>query len=379
MSDVLRPEDFPGEGAYRAALARQERERELDRQVSAPGPLGSDARREFEAAIPTYLQRVPGVVVQDPETEETTSVPPPRDGQDRGTDGGGEDDGTDDGGGETPAEQEDARTFIAAMLGEFGLGDLAEFVYQGMISKKFDLDQPAAIFFALRETDAYKKRFPANERRKANNLPELDPSAYVNIEREYRQTLRTMGLPIDFVDYTNLIAGDVSNAELKDRIEDGYRAVAEADPETKNALERLYGVSESGMAAYFLDPVRGLTELKRQAEAAKVAGAGFTGLGITLGKAEAENVLAMGYTPATARARFAEQGALRGLYQEEGGEEALTTAEKVGAAIGYDPLAAQKLERRKQLRRAQFLGGGRFAGTTGATSGTTESSVGIAQ
>lgn len=292
--------------------------------------------------------------------------------------GGNEDTGdNEDTGG--PGEFEDARVTLAAILSEFGLENLADYIYGEVVARRVDPKDSAAVFYSVRNTDAYKTRFAANERRKAAGLPELDPYSYIKIEKEYRQTLRTMGLPIDFVDYTNLIAGDVSNAELKERIEDGYRAVAEADPETRNALKRIYNVDESGMAAYFLDPVRGLTELKKQAEASKIAGAGYTGLGITLGKAEAENVLAMGYTSAQARAKFAEQGALRGLYEEQYTEEGLSAAEKTGAAIGYDPLAAQKLERRKQLRKASFLGGGRFAATTGATSGSAETGVGAAQ
>jgi hypothetical protein len=276
-------------------------------------------------------------------------------------------------------EQGDARMTLKAILSEFGLEEMADYLYKEVVGGRVNIQDRAAIFYAIRDTDSYKKRFAANARRKAAGLQELDPYSYIRVEKEYRETLRTMGLPIDFVDYADLIAGDVSNLELKERIEDGYRAVSEADPETKNALRRIYGVSESGMAAYFLDPKRGLTELKKQAEASKVAGAGFTGLGITLGKTEAENVLAMGYTSGQARAKFASEGAFRGLYQEQGTEEALSVSEKVGAAVGYDPVAAQKLERRKLLRKAQFLGGGRFTATTGATSGTAETGVGSAQ
>lgn len=289
------------------------------------------------------------------------------------TDSGNQNNGNNDG------ERTSALTAIRSVLAEFGLESIADYLYGEYTSKRLDISNRAALLYAARSQEAYQQRFSANARRKAAGLPELDPFEYLRIEGEYRQTLRTLGMPTDLVSFNDLIAGDVSNAELKDRIEDGYKAVAEADPATKDALRRIYDVSDSQLATYFLDPKRGMTEIKRAAEAAKVAGGGFTGLGLTLGKTEAENVLAMGYTAQQARAKFTEAGALRGLYEEQGTEDALSVSEKVGAAIGYDPLAAQKLERRKQLRKAQFLGGGRFVGTTGATSGSIETGVGTSQ
>ena len=170
--------------------------------------------------------------------------------------------------------------------------------------------------------------------------------------------------------------GDFEGAlEAADNAVDLDASVAEHHVVRGNALQVLMRLEEAkrayGRALEMGKDERAVSGLKLTEEViAKVA---------KDGEAEAENVLAMGYTSAQARAKFAEQGALRGLYEEQYTEEGLSAAEKTGAAIGYDPLAAQKLERRKQLRKASFLGGGRFAATTGATSGSAETGVGAAQ
>ena len=61
------------------------------------------------------------------------------------------------------------------------------------------------------------------------------------------------------------------------------------------------------------------------------------------------------------------------------GEEMLTQQQQVGAALGYDVNAQKILAQRKQGRKNVFAGGGKFTSTTGATSGTTESGLNVAQ
>jgi len=57
----------------------------------------------------------------------------------------------------------------------------------------------------------------------------------------------------------------------------------------------------------------------------------------------------------------------------------LTQEQKVGAAFGFDIASQQEIERRKAQRIGEFTGGGSFARTTGATSGTVETGAGMAQ
>jgi len=69
----------------------------------------------------------------------------------------------------------------------------------------------------------------------------------------------------------------------------------------------------------------------------------------------------------------------RGLYETMAGEEDISMQEKLGETFGYNPEAQAKIEKRISTRRGEFMGGGRFAATTGATSGTIETGVGSAQ
>jgi hypothetical protein len=101
--------------------------------------------------------------------------------------------------------------------------------------------------------------------------------------------------------------------------------------------------------------------------------------GVQLGKTEAEMLVERGVTEEEAQQRFTERGLLRGLYQGMTGEEALSAEEELGATFGYDVQAQKKLAERRSRRFAEFQGGGGFARTTGATSGTIETGAGMAQ
>ena len=277
--------------------------------------------------------------------------------------------------------QRDARTTITEMLQSFGLGELADYTYREIIAQ--DVTNPDVIMFRLREQPAYQRRFAANAVRARKGLAELDPASYIALENQYRETLRSNGLPANFYDqtedFTALLEGDVSPSELNERVQQGYRAVADADPAVKRQMQQLYGVGDAELAAYFLDPERAAPLLTRQARAAQIAARGAEQGGIQLTGALAEDLARRGITEAEAQRGFAEIGALGELRQTFAGETALSTEQLVGAQFNQNIQAQQELERRRRLRTAEFAGGGQFARTTGATSGSIETGVGTAQ
>ena len=277
----------------------------------------------------------------------------------------------------------DARTTIAAVLRRFGLEALSERLYDIYARQEVDLNNPDALVFAISETPEYKTRFAGNARRASKGLPELDPGSYIELENSYRNILRSNGLPPEFYDttddFSNLISGDVSPAELQARIQNGYRKVREADPEVKRQMRQLYNVDDAGLAAYFLDPERATPILEAQARAAEIAARGREQGGIQLTQMTAEELVSRGFTEEQATEAFRRMNLLSGLYTEMGTEMQLTEQEKVGAAFGYDVEALQTLEQRARRRVAEFQGGGQFAGTRGATSGTIETGLGQAQ
>jgi hypothetical protein len=284
----------------------------------------------------------------------------------------------------TNRRRQDARSTINAVLSSYGLGELADYTYNQIIVREtVNINNPDAIVFALRDQPAYQKRFAANAARAKKGLPELDPASYIALETQYRETLRSNGLPANFYDseddFRALIEGDVSPSELNSRVEQGYRAVADADPEVKRQMQQLYGVSEGELAAYFIDPQRTAPLLTRQARAAQIAARAAEQGGIQLTGTLAEDLARRGITEAEAQRGFAEIGALGELRQAFAGETELTQEQLVGAQFDQDVQAQQELERRRRLRLGEFAGGGQFARTTGATSGSIETGVGTAQ
>ena len=277
----------------------------------------------------------------------------------------------------------DARTTMAAVLNTYGLGELTEYVYGLIAREEVNLNNPDAIIFALREQPAYQRRFAGNAARLRAGLSELSPADYIGLENQYRETLRSNGLPANFYDqpddFKTFIEGDVSNSELNERVQQGYRAVADADPAVKEQMRTLYGVSEGQLAAYFLDPQRTAPLLTRQAQAAQIAARGLEQGGMQLTGQFAENLAARGITEQQARAGFAEVGGLGELKQTLAGETALSDEQLAGAAFGIDVASQQELERKRRRRTAEFAGGGSFARTTGETSGSISTAVGKAQ
>jgi len=277
----------------------------------------------------------------------------------------------------------DARNTISAVLNRFGLGSLSNVLYNLYTQGQVDINNPDALVFAISDRPEYQTRFAANSRRASKNLPELDPGSYLELENAYRNVLQSNGLPNRFYDTTedfaDLIAGDVSPAELQARIQNGYRKVAEADPEVKRQMRELYNVDDAGLAAYFLDPQRATPVLESQARAAQIAARGREQGNIQVSRMTAEELVSRGFTEQQAQEAFQRMNLLGGLYQEMTGEETLSEAEKVGASFGYDVEAQKRLAERQRSRLAEFQGGGGFARTTGATSGTVETGAGMAQ
>ena len=284
---------------------------------------------------------------------------------------------------QTKQQRQDARQYMATILDSYGLGDLTDFTYTNIIAE--GITDPAVIEFKLRDQPAYQKRFAGNAARVKKGLPELDAASYIALESQYRETLRSnLGPEMASIyatqdEFRSLIEGDVSNAELQSRIEQGYRAVADADPAVKEQMRLLYGVGDNQLVGYFLDPTKAAPLLTRRAQAANIAARGLEQGGIQLSGAFAEDLAARGITEQQARVGFGEVGALGELRQTFAGETALSSEQLAGAQFGIDVAAQQELERKRRLRTGEFAGGGSFARTTGETSGSISTSVGKAQ
>lgn len=115
------------------------------------------------------------------------------------------------------------------------------------------------LFRTSRETSAiYEKRFPGMKAL-ASRAQAISEREYINLEGQYRDVLRSSGLPSryydSFDDYGRFIAGGVSVAEVEQRV---TAARSLMNPRIALELEEYYGIGE-GMATAFL---LGLTDEK---------------------------------------------------------------------------------------------------------------------
>lgn len=210
---------------------------------------------------------------------------------------------------EGKAARQSAYDLLYSEFDRYGLGSLVtplkDLITSGVSPSEFTL--------RLRETDAYKKRFAANEARIKKGLRALSESEYIRNEDAYQEVMRRRGLPPEYYatgdlgvqkGFEALLAGDVSSTELEDRIVTAQDRVINANPEIAAQLKQFYpGISNGDILAYVLDPANAINQIKRKVTAAEIgAAAGTYGLSTTVGRAE--QLAGAGVTEATAQQGF---------------------------------------------------------------------------
>ena len=267
---------------------------------------------------------------------------------------------------DTGTGQQSAYNIITDTLSRYGLNELSGFV-NDLVFKENILNENI-IYGRIKETPEYARRFAGNEARRKAGFNVLSETAYIDQENTYRQLLRTAGLPAGFYDsnedFTAFIAGDVSPSELNTRINDGYNAVKNSDPQVIAEMQRLYGVDDSQLAAYFLDPVKATPILLRQAQASQISAQATKQAGAEITAQQAEQLAIEGVTTQQAQAGFATIGQAQELFNPLAGEQGvgMTQQEQIGAVFATDAAAAQRLRKKQAERTAAFQGGGSFAG-----------------
>ena len=267
---------------------------------------------------------------------------------------------------DTGSSQQSAYDIIAQTLAGYGLTELSGFV-TNLVFKENILNENI-IYGRIKETPEYARRFAGNEARRRAGFNVLSEEAYIGQENTYRQLLRTAGLPAGFYDsnedFTAFISGDVSPSELNTRINDGYNAVKNSDPQVIAEMQRLYGVDDSQLAAYFLDPVKATPILLRQAQASQISAQATRQAGAEITAQQAEQLAIEGVTTQQAQAGFATIGQAQELFNPLAGEQGvgMTQQEQIGAVFSTDAAAAQRLRKKQAERTAAFQGGGSFAG-----------------
>ena len=264
---------------------------------------------------------------------------------------------------------------IEQTLANYGLSNLRSFVNDLVFNR--NIVDENIIIGEIRQTPQYKQRFAGNEARRNAGYNVLSEGEYVALENQYRQLMRQSGLPSGFYDnnddFVGLIANDVSVGELSERVNQGYEAVANADPAVIGEMRRLYNIGEGDLAAYFLDPERATPALLRQSRAATVAGQAILQADISLTADQAEQLARAGVTEEQARAGFQAIGQAAELFAPLPGQtgQAISQAEQVAGVFGTSAAAQQRIRQRTRERQAEFEAGGGFAAQGSQVTGLT--------
>lgn len=213
----------------------------------------------------------------------------------------------------------------------------------------------------IRQDAAYATRFPGMAMRAADGLPAISEADYIDLELDYRGAMRRAGLEEKFYEdpkrFGELIAGDVSAAELTSRVALAEAALEGADPEVLAQLERFYPeMDKTKLIEYYLDPDEAINlfeeERRQRAAGLSVASLRATGQGLNRGIAEAlerENI--------QNREIQTRLGQRAGLTQRTLGEAAAMTASEIASGeFGLEMDQATRLRRRREERVAGFGG-----------------------
>ncbi len=279
------------------------------------------------------------------------------------------------GGGYNPAREarQSAYDLLYQQFEQYGLGGLVT-PLKSLIESNVS---PAEFTLRLRETDAYKKRFAANQSRIQKGLRVLSEAEYIQLEDQYQNVMRQYGLPESYYTrgemgrqegFEKFIGGDVSPSELLDRIQTAQNRVINANPEVAASLRQFYPeVGQGDLLAYFLDPDKALQNIKRKVTAAEIGGAA-TIAGLTTGLQRAEELAGYGVTGEAARQGFQtvagilpRGGQLAEFYKQSPYTQATAEQEVFGLAGAT--------EAEKQRRKLAELETAAFSGKTGATGG----------
>lgn len=276
------------------------------------------------------------------------------------------------------AERRDATAFLQDILTQYGMGDLA-----GDIDRivRESGNQKSVIQNMIRQTESYKDRFKgllSLQQKGVTDIP--NEAAYIQLETQYRGAFREAGLR-DYLggagtkaerDAIAKIVGDFSLSvnEVRDRITDAQRVVAETPQEVRDSLQRFYNIDPGTLTSYVLDPQRTTGEIQRRANAAIVGGyAQRAGLEFGAGVSERIGEFLGGERDITGTQIEPQLTQIAGvqrstgrLAQLEGG--VLTAEETALGQLELDEAAQRRVRGLQSRERA------RFGGTSGVTTGT---------
>jgi hypothetical protein len=212
--------------------------------------------------------------------------------------------------GTSATDKRNAREFLIASLKPYfassedtGFLSQLEGIIDNYVKQDYDIE---TISVLLPQSAPYKERFKGNVARTASGLVPLTPAEYLQAETQYNEILKRFSLG-DLAKrdtFTSLIGGQVSAAELTDRVVNVYDRIRNADPALRAELNRLASIgdiSDVDFVKALLTGTEGANELKRKITTAEISAEARTrGLSVT----SAEQLQQRGITREQASAGF---------------------------------------------------------------------------
>jgi hypothetical protein len=254
------------------------------------------------------------------------------------------------------AEKESAFDILRRGMKENGLEALADAAIDAIMNEETE----AGRLLALRNSDAYRLRFPANEQRKLKGLRVLDEASYLAEEDIYQNLMREYGLPDTYwakdatgrqPGFDQLIANDVSPKELENRLITAQDRVLKANPEILNTLKQFYpGITNGDILAYTLDPKNALKDIQSKVTAAEI-GAIQKSEGLQVSQAGAENLALNKVTGEQYQAAASDisEASIRGGQLASIYKESPYTQQTAEQAVLRTPGSAEAIRRTKKL------------------------------
>jgi hypothetical protein len=270
------------------------------------------------------------------------------------------------GGAGISGEMQDAYKRLFDEFNALGLGALVE-DSKDLLMKATSV---GAIPEALRNTKAYMTRFSANDARIKAGLRALSPADYITMEDKYQEVMRRYGLPENYYTpglygkqegFNKLIASDVSNTELENRIITAQDRVIKGAPQIAQTLKEFYPeITNGDILAYALDPANAIKNIQSKVTAAEI-GAAQKGAGLAATLSGAENLVRNKVTGEQYQqaASTIARGSLRGgqlasIYGE--GPYTQQTAEQVALNLPGSTEALKQTQKITGLEKASFSG-----------------------
>jgi len=278
----------------------------------------------------------------------------------------------------------EAKAILTSRFREFGgmeglIGDLDRLIREWG-------NNTDVIMAKIPETETYQTRFRGLVELRRKGVTDIrNESEYLGMEREYRSVFREAGMrdflgpdgtQSQFDAIADLVSDySVSVAEVRSRVNDAARVVADTSSETLEAMQEYYGLDTATLTEYVLDPVRSQNKINEIANATLLGGgARRAGLDIDLETAQGvagfagNNDANIGqYQPEFTKAAVVRDATQR-LANIEG--SSLTDSEVVQSQLDLNA------DSKKKVRGLQSRERARFGGRSGITSSSLDTNRG---